>query len=196
MALRWHGLEVTGGFLLLMAFLLYAEKGHLLLPGIAACIFHELGHYCMIRACGGRVVKLRLSVMGAEMALGGGRMLSYGKELLCTLAGPVSNFLLALIAGKLGISLWAGMNLVLGCFHLLPVLPLDGGRALKLLLCILWDEERALRGAELLSKVLAGGLLAAGAAQAWYTKGNLTLLIVGIWIFSVFGRQKDLSTLV
>lgn len=61
--------------------------------------------------------------------------LSYGKELAAVLAGPLANLLWGLLLAWLG-GPWlvpAGANLVLCAFNLLPVRPLDGGRALELL---------------------------------------------------------------
>ena len=191
--MRWGKVEITGGFLLVLAFLYYMDN-RLLLAGVAACILHELGHLAAISACGGAVTKLRLSAVGAEMVLDRKQMLSYGRELFCTLAGPCVNLTLALIGGWLGASVWAGLNLVLGCFQLLPVLPLDGGRAFYLLLCILIGEESAMTISAMLGRILSVGLVAAGTAQAVHTRGNFTLLLVGIWIFSAFGKQKGLST--
>ena len=138
--------------------------------------------------------KLRVSAVGAEMVLDPARRLSYGKELLCTLAGPGINLLLAIVGAWAGLTVWAGLNLVLGCFHLLPAFPLDGGRALYHLLCLVTEETRAARVTRVASGFLAAVLLTVGAALWVCTGGNFTLLLVGGWIFGVFGKQKDLST--
>ena len=94
-----------------------------------------------------------------------GRM-SYGGELLAAAAGPAVNLLLAAALGLLGrwwepLYLLAGAQAVLGCFNLLPILPLDGGRMLWLALCWGTDPFLADRVAQAVS-LAAAGLLAAG----------------------------------
>ena len=183
-------------FLLLLALLLYWDNQNIVWRALLACALHESGHFMAITACRGRVNKLRISAVGAEMLMDPAHGLSYGKELLCTLAGPGMNLLLAAGGAQAGMPVWAGLNLVLGCFHLLPVFPMDGGRALYLLLCLAAEEEQAARWTKTISCVLASLLLAGGAALWVHTGGNFTLLLVGGWIFGIFGKQKDLSTLV
>lgn len=192
--LRWKGVEVSGWFLLAAALLLYLDTGGLALPVAAAFSLHELGHWVVIRLLGGRVRKIRIGLAGAELMLDRSRGLSYGRELLCTLAGPGTNFLLAALFVRQGCSLWAGVNWVTGCFQLLPVLPLDGGRGLFCFLCLFVPPERAERWLYRVGMAASVLLLAAGGAVWAATKGNFTLLLVGSWIFTVFGRQKDLPT--
>ena len=62
--------------------------------------------------------------------------------------------------------LLAGAQGVLGCFNLLPILPLDGGRMLWLALCWRTDPFLADRMAGGVSLAAAGLLTAAGAALA------------------------------
>lgn len=101
-----------------------------------ASAVHELGHYLILRACGAAVAGVRINIFGAVMEVAGGR-LSYGQETAAVLAGPAANLLCALIMAAFGGSRWAvpaGANLVLCVFNLLPVRPLDGGRALELII--------------------------------------------------------------
>ena len=60
----------------------------------------------------------------------------------------------------------AGAQAVLGCFNLLPILPLDGGRMLWLALCWGTDPFLADRVAQAVSLAAAGLLTVAGAALA------------------------------
>ena len=53
--MRWGCLEVSGGFLLLAAFLYYMDTQGVVLWGAAACALHEGGHYLAIRLLGGSV---------------------------------------------------------------------------------------------------------------------------------------------
>lgn len=96
-----------------------------LLSWILAAWFHELCHYLMIRMTGGRVLKVKLGIFGAEMIAD---IPLSGREVLCALAGPLGGMLLLLlvrIAPRVALCAF-----VQSACNLLPVYPLDGGRIL------------------------------------------------------------------
>ncbi|MBQ3135561.1 MAG: site-2 protease family protein [Oscillospiraceae bacterium] len=178
--LRRGRMEITGGFVLLMAWLNYSDTQGLLPLGVCAAAAHEVGHWLAIRLFGAGVSRLRLSATGAQMQLVG--TLTYPAELCCALAGPAVNLLLGYAAARLGWLVFAGMNLALGLFNLLPVGALDGGRVLRCLWCMLSDPDRA-DGAQLrLDRVLAVVLLLLG-AMALGVGGSVTLCVIGSWLF-------------
>lgn len=187
--MRLGRVEVSGGFLLLLAWLNYTDTQGLIPQAVLACALHEGGHWLAIRAVGGEVAGLRLGVAGAAMELG--RPLSYGREALCALAGPWVSLVLAWL-GSLwpGGALFAGINLVLAAFNLLPVSGLDGGRALHCALCALAGPEAAERTAGLLDGFLVGALVAGGGILAW-KGGSVTLLFTAGWLFSSVLREKE-----
>ena len=192
----WHiperRIRVSGGFWLLLAWFAWANGWRMLVMVLGAAAIHELGHWLVLRHWGVQTSCLRLTVFGAEMvSVSAG--LSYGKELAAVLAGPLANLLWGLVLACLG-GTWAvpaGANLILCAFNLLPVRPLDGGRAVELL--VSWAAgpaagERAARwigaGTALLSALAlwavmegsggslwllpaAGGMLAAAMRELW-----------------------------
>lgn len=168
------------GFLLIAAALLYLDGQGLVLRGALACALHEGGHGAAIALLGGRVRALRLTAVGAEMELDPRRPLSYGRELIAALAGPAVNLLLAWFCVWNGWYLFAGMNICLGLLNLLPICPLDGGRALFCALNICWPRI-ADRVVQTVSTVFSGALLGLGWA-AWRGWGNLTLLCAALWL--------------
>ncbi len=117
----------------MFALAVLAGAGSILpLVGLSA-LCHELGHLAGLRLTGAPVKVFRLTAFGAEI-LADTRWMPYGREILCTLAGPLVNILLALILSRItGDYMLAGANLLLGCFNLLPIPSLDGGRVLHLL---------------------------------------------------------------
>lgn len=183
--------RVSPGFLVLMGLLFYLDEGLGLLGwSLLACGLHELGHIAAIRLMGGRVERLELTAVGAELTLNGERPLSYGQELAAALSGPAASLLTAWLAARWGLFLLAGLSVGQGLFNLLPVLPLDGGRGLYALLAPWAGEEQTDRVLCVLSSVLTGVLLGGGLIVL-ERFGNLTLLITAGWLAAgQFRRQK------
>lgn len=141
--LRWNKLEAGWSFFALLALALLAGAGAVLPLALASALCHELGHLAALWLAGAKVDLLRLTAFGAEIRADT-RRLSYPREIACTLAGPAVNLLLALALARLGGHYVAsGANLLLGCFNLLPIPSLDGGRALHLLISWLADPIAA-----------------------------------------------------
>ena len=170
--------QVTGGFVLLTAWFVLANGWEPLVTVLGAAVFHELGHWTVLHLLGAKAAALWLSVLGAAMEVDSGR-LSYGGELAAVLAGPAANLLAALVLTALGGERWpaaVGANLVLCAFNLLPVRPLDGGRALYLL--VSWAAgpaagEEAGRWAGTVAAAALSGLIL---WVIWKTGGSLWLL--------------------
>ena len=194
--LRWGRLEISGGFLLAAAALYYLDDQGVLLWGALACALHELGHYAAIFGLGGKVSRIRLSASGAEMVLSSARPLGPGAQMIAALAGPAVNLGLALLAARLAVRfgegwyVFAGLNLGLAGFNLLPVAQLDGGRALYSLITLLWSQRLAERVTGFCSALVAEGLVLAGVAVLWRSRGNFTLLVTALWLVCSLVRQE------
>lgn len=198
--LRWGRVEVSGGFLLLAALLWYLdEDGTLLLAG-AACVLHEVAHCVAIWGLGGRISKLRLSVTGAELALSGTCPLGHTAQFLAAVSGPVANLAAALLAARLaerGVRevLWvfAGLNLGLAGFNLLPMSQLDGGRALRSLAGIFLPETAADVLAVVLSWAACAVILVLGGLLFWQNRANFTMLLTALWL--AYANSRSLGSL-
>lgn len=186
--MRFGKIEATGSFFLIFAWLNYLDRQSIVPLAMAACALHELGHYLMIRALGGDVRLIRLTAVGAEMVLL--RPLNYWQEGLAALAGPGVNLLLALIFQHWTWgSLFAGLNLVLGCFNLMPVGRLDGGRAMYCTLSLLVGPDLAQRTGERIDLIFTTFFLAAGIFLAGYSR-NITLLLIAVWMLAILIQGK------
>ena len=172
---RWRKIRVSGGFLLLTAWFGLANGWGLLATVLWAAALHEMGHLAALRLLGAGITGFRLGLCGAVLETDSAG-LSYGGELLAVLAGPAVNLVCALVLGQLGWDTAAGAHLMLGAFNLLPVRPLDGGRALWLAAVWLLGPAAGERVCCLLGTVAA--LLLAGvlAAVMCASGGSLWLL--------------------
>lgn len=84
---RLGKLEVGWGFLVLAVMALIVGAGPVLPMTVLAALCHEGGHLAGLRLAGARVEAVRLTAFGAEIRADT-RYLPYGREILCTLAGP------------------------------------------------------------------------------------------------------------
>ena len=164
---------------LLLALFVLLSSPLLLGALLLAALTHELGHCAMLRWLRARVTAVRITALGAEMRIEG--RLSYGGEILAAAAGPAVNLLLApLLAygGRLWemLYLFAGTQLVLGLFNLLPILPLDGGSMLWNLLAWITEPYTADRVMTAVGFGTAAVLTLAAVWAAWQGGGFFFLL--------------------
>ncbi len=174
--LRWGKLELGWGFFALIALALAAGAGDVL-PAVglaAAC--HELGHFAALALAGVRVERVRLTAFGAEI-LADTRFTPYSRDILCTLAGPLVNLVLALVLAQCGAYLAAGANLLLGCFNLLPVPALDGGRAFYLLFSWAFGPPAADRAGKWVGLLTASALVLVAAVLTVRHQAGLFLIL-------------------
>lgn len=174
---------LSGAFVLLCALLLCCESISLLAALLLAVATHEGGHIGAIWLCGGKVERLVLGLGGMDIRYRCSRD-TYGKDAFIALMGPGMNLLScgvgAFLANRLpweGIYLFCGCSALLGCFNLLPALPLDGGVFLRAMLLrrgeLEWSD-RVLTASSLAVGVL---LLCAGIVLFVSSGGNCTLLV-------------------
>ena len=137
---------------------------------------HELGHVAALILCGAQVCGLRMEGCGLVLRCkppeGALRTvtaaLAAGAGLFCILRG-------------LGYIACAELSLLFSCVNLLPVLPLDGGRALYAALSALAGERAAERTLDVLGLVLPVMLMVLGLAL--FARGfGLAPGVFGAWL--------------
>lgn len=150
---------------------------------LSAAALHELGHLAALRHYGVRVRAFRLTALSAELDAPSAARLSYGREMIVTLAGVGANLLCAALLAALGVwtgrewaFVFAGAHLVLAAFNLLPVAPLDGARALYLAAAFLLGPAA---GERITAAVSVTGALALCALGL-----RLTLTLQSGWFFA------------
>lgn len=142
---------------------------------VMACMaIHELGHLFAAELAGCRIRCLTVTPLGCSMLLDPEPAMLGLLELPLALAGPAFSGAFWLLCQRLGLPQpWQEANRMLFAFNLLPLLPLDGGRALRSLLAWAWGLADATRRAALFSALLAGLLLGIG---AWIGQYGLCLM--------------------
>ena len=124
---------ISAGFCLVIAFMILIVPFRWLVSIFLAAIVHECCHYIAIRLLTGRKTDVRFYSYSARMDLPD---MGRGKELLCAVAGPIGGIALIFFAPLF--PRLAVCALVQSLYNLLPIYPLDGGRALSCVLAILY----------------------------------------------------------
>ena len=170
----------SGGFFLLVGWFIASCGWRPALLVLGAAVLHELGHILALRYFRVNIRRIRIRAAGVVLETEGA--MGYGQELASALAGPLANLLAAAVLGRMGCTTAAGANGVLCAFNLLPVRPLDGGRALYLLLAWLAGPGTAEWGCRWVGISTALAAASGTAWLVWRTGGSLWLLpaIVGL----------------
>ena len=116
-------------------------------------LIHELGHLLAGILMGMKPEKIELMPFGVSISfkikveeynkkIKKGNMLEI-KKILVALAGPLTNFIIIIIASNINIDLFKALiiiytNFLIMIFNLLPIYPLDGGRIIKEIINILF----------------------------------------------------------
>lgn len=117
--------------------ILLKDSGYALY-GLAACLWHELGHLTAMRFCG--VGVKRIVFYGAGIKIVPDKQLDFTplrNEFVILIAGCGANFILAILlvlVNKLEFTPFAAVNTAIGLFNLLPLQYLDGGKLAALII--------------------------------------------------------------
>lgn len=130
-------IHLDGSFFFFTALLLLMLPLPWILALSLAGAVHECFHAAAIAAFQGEIYSLRLHAGGIQMET---NAFTPGKELICALAGPLGSALLLLFVH------WLPRTAVCGAIHcafnLLPLFPMDGGRALRSLVLLALPGSR------------------------------------------------------
>ena len=148
---------VSGVALLFFALALLVFPLRWLGAMILAITVHEGCHYLAVRLCGGTVRQIRIGINGMSMQIG---HLNSWQELICALAGPVGGLLLLFVARWLPRTAICGA--FQGLFNLLPIYPLDGGRAIRCASALLISQEISDRFCDAVEMLCLVGILCLG----------------------------------
>ena len=173
----------------LVTALLLSQPDGLAVSCLLASLIHEGGHLLAMVAAGVPPRACTLGAFGMRMNIDN-QLVNYKKNLLISLAGPLTNGVVAVILFWLHAYDAAMVHLVLAVLNLLPTAALDGGEILRCGLCLM-GLDRCTRWALRLSSVLVLLPLAAISGWLFVQEKNWTLLIVSAYlVVMVFFSEK------
>lgn len=191
-------------------------------------ILHELGHLVMGLILGFKPKGISLFPLGLSICfhvkcenyninVKGGKVITF-KKLLITLAGPITNFCIAVFFMFFNIEIFGitrdiiiYSNFLIGLFNLIPIYPLDGGRIVRCIIHMKKDLRKSYEYTNIISNITIIVITAISSIAILYFKNIAILLIVMyLWILVVrenimynkkmhlyklmddIGREKDL----
>lgn len=158
----------------------------------AVILMHEGAHLMAMLVTANPPDGIMLSALGMRIILPKGQQLSYGENVIISLAGPVMNFICALSFAVAGLNEVSYMSLAMGIFHILPVEPLDGGFALHAFLSAYRGEDKAEKILSAVSLMFILPIIVLGFFVLVNTKYNFTLLLTAMYlmVYLVMKRSK------
>lgn len=178
-------IDVLPSACLMGALLLLALPLRWVLAWVMAAGIHELSHIAAICLCKGRIRHIRIGPIGASIAIA---PMGPGAEAVCALAGPVGGLCTVLFFRWIPCT--ALFAFLQTAYNLLPLYPLDGGRALRCLLEMAAGPERAEKASNVCNLLTLLALLALGifAWIRWHL--GILLLLVPILLLLKFLPRK------
>lgn len=182
---------LTDSFNVEYSFYIYAAVFLLLVPlrlalaWILAVAVHELSHFLALKAC--QVTIYNVRVRGLGIVINTAQM-TKKQELICSLAGPFGGLCMLAFAHFLPCT--AICAFVQSLYNLLPILPLDGGRALGCILCKIFGDARGRKISAAIGYAIILILAVLGIYLAWWLKmGLLPIGAVCILCLKTFSRN-------
>lgn len=163
----------------------------------AAIIIHEAGHITLMCVFGCPPQKIKVSLFEISISDNKRNFRDFRQNLLIIFFGPFANFICFIIFFLLYLLnndyflFPAAANLSVGTFNMLPVLSLDGGQLLYLILCRFFAESLSEKIVNTITVIILFPLAFFGFVLLFKSKYNFSLLIVCAYIvFSLVCRSN------
>lgn len=158
---------------------------------------HEIGHLVTGLIIGMKPEKLEIMPFGITVSfkikpqeynkkIKKGNLLEI-KKIIVAIAGPLTNFLIILIASKIKMEITqylmvAYTNFLIMIFNLLPIYPLDGGRILKSILHIFFGKRKSEKYINTISKITVCTLTVISSIAILYIQ-NIAILLIDMYLW-------------
>lgn len=194
-------------FIVVLIFLL-TRQIEVYLALMLFAIIHEIGHLLMGIILGFKPKKIEILPVGVSACFYMNSK-DYNKKVICaniltikklciTIAGPLTNFMIAIIfclfnIKILGISreqiVYA--NMLIGIFNLIPIYPLDGGRIIKSLVHLFKGLKKSYKYTYIISNITIILLTAVSSIGILYFENIAILLIlVYLWMLVIIQNKR------
>lgn len=189
-------------FFVILAFFVIMDGTLFMVLILSAALIHEGAHILSFVLFKAEIKELRFQPFGIQIILSKDINLGYIKETVCALAGPFVNLALALILVIFGVifdvpqgyGFFLVCNIALFALNIMPIMPLDGGRALHALLLKKTDIMKAERISFIVSIVLTIPLLALGIYILKVTEYNFSLILISFYLLiRLYKKYRYLS---
>ena len=160
-------------------------------------LIHELGHLLAGLLMGMKPEKIELMPFGVSISfkikveeynkkIKKGNMLEI-KKILVALAGPLTNFIIIIIASNINIYLFKALiiiytNFLIMIFNLLPIYPLDGGRILKGILHINFGIKKSEFYTNIISKITVAIITMLSSVLILYIH-NIAITLIDMYLW-------------
>ena len=169
-------------------------------------IIHELGHLLAGLLMGMKPEKIEIMPFGVSISfkinakeynkkIKKGNILEI-KKIIVALAGPITNFIIILIACNLKINLIKSLliiytNFLIMMFNLLPIYPLDGGRILKGILHIISGKRKSEKYINIISNITVIAITAISSILILYVH-NIAILLIDMYLWYLVLKENSI----
>lgn len=166
---------------------------------LAFIIAHEALHMAAAKLAGGNIHAVRFLPVGLNAEVDTACCSKAGR-LLIYAAGPSFNFLCAILIQIFMVQVnintriaWLALfiNLYLGIFNLLPIIPLDGGKIAMELFSGRFGAFKAGKCLRGISVFISIGITVAGLVSFICNRSNISLIVIGIYILMCIRKNKE-----
>lgn len=160
-------------------------------------LIHETGHLIPIAVFGDFPRTIKISLFEIAISDNNRNVRPLFQNIIIIFFGPFANFicfiigyLLYLFCNDFFLS-FSAVNLFLGLFNMLPVLSLDGGQLLYLLLCKKLEDSKAQKTVNILTFIFIFPIAAMGFILLFQTKYNFSLLAVCFYLIMSLVMKRE-----
>jgi len=160
------------------------------LLAFVSIVMHELGHIFVASLMGIRIHAIRIIPVGLNAVIDEDSAETQ-KQLVVHISGPIVNILIFSVLMMLDvcfmheserIAFLAQVNAYLAVFNLLPAMPLDGGKVLRIIMAAKVGFLPANRHTKRITLAFAFLMMLAGIIQFYASGYNFSIIIVSIYI--------------
>ena len=169
-------------------------------------LIHELGHLLAGILMGMKPEKIELMPFGVSISfkikveeynkkIKKRNMLEI-KKILVALAGPLTNFIIIIIASNINIDLFKALiiiytNFLIMIFNLLPIYPLDGGRILKGILHIILGKRKSEKYTNIISNITVIVITAISSILILYVH-NISIFLIDMYLWYLVLKEDKI----